>query len=88
MSGPLAGYRIIDMTTVIMGPMATMMLGEMGADVIKIEAPVGDQTRNYAQAKNAGMGAIYLNLNRNKGSIVLDLKKPEGRDALLRLRLR
>ena len=85
MTGPLSGYRIIDMTTVIMGPMASMMMGEMGADVIKIESPAGDQTRNYAQGKTPGMGSIYLNLNKNKRSVMLDLKQPAGRDALLRL---
>jgi len=85
MPGPLSGYRIIDMTTVIMGPMASMMMGEMGADVIKIESPAGDQTRNYAQGKTPGMGSIYMNLNKNKRSVMLDLKQPAGRDALLRL---
>jgi crotonobetainyl-CoA:carnitine CoA-transferase CaiB-like acyl-CoA transferase len=78
MPGPLSGYRIIDMTTVIMGPMASMMMGEMGADVIKIESPVGDQTRNYAQGKTPGMGSIYMNLNKNKRSVMLDLKQPAG----------
>ena len=85
MAGPLSGYRIIDMTTVIMGPMASMMMGEMGADVVKIESPAGDQTRNYAQGKTPGMGSIYMNLNKNKRSVMLDLKQPAGRDALLRL---
>ncbi len=85
MPGPLAGYRILEMTTIIMGPMASMVLSEMGAEVVKVEAPNGDQTRYYAQAKNFGMGAIFLNLNKNKRSIVLDLKAPDGRDALLRL---
>lgn len=84
-TGPLAGIRIVDLTTVIMGPMATMMLGEMGADVIKVEPPAGDQTREYPQTRNQGMSAAFLNLNRNKRSIVLDLKAPDGGAAMRRL---
>jgi crotonobetainyl-CoA:carnitine CoA-transferase CaiB-like acyl-CoA transferase len=83
--GPLAGIKIIDMTSVLMGPYATQILGDMGADVIKVEAPDGDVTRQIAPSRNPGMGAIYLNANRNKRSICLDLKQPAGRDALLKL---
>jgi len=84
-AGPLAGLRIVDLTTVIMGPMATMMLGEMGADVIKVEPPAGDQTREYLQTRHPGMSATYLNLNRNKRSIVLDLKARDGAAAMRHL---
>lgn len=73
------------MTTVLMGPYATQLLGDMGADVIKIEAPAGDLVRDIAPMANPRMGAMYLHINRSKRSLVLDVKQPAGREALLRL---
>src|SRR3954470_20933936 len=84
-AGPLAGVRIIDLTSVMMGPYATMILGDYGADVIKVEGPDGDVMRHAAPMRHPQMGAMYLQGNRNKRSIVLDLKTRGGRDALLRL---
>ena len=80
---PLAGIRILDMTTVMLGPYATQMLGDYGADIVKIESPAGDTTRATGPAMEAGMAATFLGANRSKRSIVLDLKLTQAREALM-----
>lgn len=83
--GPLAGIRVLDLTSVLLGPMATQILGDYGAEIIKVESLTGDLMRANGVARSRGMGAVFLAVNRNKQSIALDLKHPDGAAALRRL---
>ena len=83
MSGPLKGLKIIELTSVVLGPWAAQILADMGAEVIKVEAPFGDSNRQLGASRNPNMAALYLSNNRNKRSLVLDLKQSSARDALL-----
>ena len=85
MSGPLKGLKIIELTSVVLGPWAAQILADMGAEVIKVEAPFGDSNRQLGASRNPNMAALYLSNNRNKRSLVLDLKQASARDALLKI---
>jgi crotonobetainyl-CoA:carnitine CoA-transferase CaiB-like acyl-CoA transferase len=85
MPGPLHGFRIVDLTSMISGPLATMILADQGADVIKVENPDGGDHTRTANNRRNGFSASFLNNNRNKRSVALDLKNPAARDAMFRL---
>lgn len=85
MKGPLDGVRVLDLTTTFSGPFCGMQLCQLGADVIKVEAPGGDITRDLGARRHPGMASVYLAVNSGKRSIALDLKESRGRDVLLRL---
>ncbi|CEJ13137.1 Formyl-coenzyme A transferase [bacterium YEK0313] len=85
MSGPLAGIRVLDMTSVLMGPYATSILGDMGADVVKLESPEGDLIRQVGPSRGGTMGGMFMHANRSKRSIAVDLKQAAGRDVALAL---
>ena len=80
--GPLAGTRVVDLTRILAGPLCTMMLGDMGADVIKVEPPgTGDDTRGWGPPFAAGEAAYFLGVNRNKRSLTLNMAAPPGQGA-------
>jgi len=85
MPGALEGIRIIDITTVILGPWAAQQLGDMGVEIIKVETPTGDLTRAAGARRNVGIASFFMGANRNKRSIVLDLTKPRGHEVLFKL---
>lgn len=84
-TGPLAGVRVLDLTAVVMGPLATQILGDLGADVITVENRQGDLNRTMARGLARGLSGVSLNLLRNKRNITLDIANPLGRAALLRI---
>jgi crotonobetainyl-CoA:carnitine CoA-transferase CaiB-like acyl-CoA transferase len=84
-AGPLAGLKVLDLSTVVSGPFCTQMLGDLGADVVKVESTRGDTTRMMGPPFNEGLTPIFSHFNRNKRSIALDLKQPRGREVALRL---
>src|SRR5260370_27672597 len=83
--GPLAGVRVLDLASVVMGPLATQILGDLGADVICVESRDGDINRTMSSGPVRGLSGVSLNLLRNKRNITIDLSHPAGRDALLRV---
>lgn len=83
--GPLAGIRVLDLSSVVMGPFATQIFGDLGADVVCVEDASGDTNRVMGAGPEAGMSGVSLNLLRNKRNVCLDLKHPLGRDAFLQL---
>lgn len=82
---PLQGVKVLDLSSVVFGPLASQALADYGAEVIKVEPPEGDSTRHTGPSTEAGMSAVFLGSNRNKKSVVLDLKQPVGRAALMAL---
>ncbi len=84
-TGPLQGIRVLDLTAVVLGPFATQTLGDWGADVIKVEPLIGDTARNSGVFRNRGMASVFLQINRNKRSIAMDLKSDDGKEVLRRL---
>lgn len=83
--GPLAGIRVLEIASMILGPLAGQYLGDLGAEVVKLEPPEGDLTRSIGPRRSPQMGSFFLSSNRSKRSIVVDLKRPEGQDVLRRL---
>ena len=83
--GPLKGIRVLDMTSVVMGPLCTLLLASMGAEVIKLESPEGDINRNLGPGVSPGLSGTFIYLNNNKKSIAVDLRSPEGREVCLNL---